>query len=1252
MKILKITLENLASYDGRYTIDFTIPPLRDAGLYSIVGATGSGKSTILDAICLALYGKAPRFEGATDLKYFDNKEQHTKERSKILLPGDTRNILRKGAKEGRAEVDFIANDGLRYRAIWYAKHGTKQYAPRERTLIRYTPRDGRETEETLFRRNADSPLFQQVIGLDYDQFTRTIMLAQNSFANFIKCDGKEKARLLEKLTGTEIYTKIATRINARFKEAQSRLNEFNIRLEGDRRDLLEDSARDACNAQVQASMAKEKELEEEEKAIERSREWLKRKHSTEAALHEDQAALDRKLQEGHSHAEAERQLAVYNSLGQVSPLWGTYTQLQSDLAKSGAEQENARAGLEKAVAQQKEAEQCATASKARCEAAEKETLLLQPLLKEARRIQSLLEAKATELDKEARRHHEARQKAEAAEKAATDNRKRQEAAQAALKEAGEKLAALTPYERPLQQPDILQKALDDLKRQTGKAAAEETAIRQVRTTLATLTATVDRLKAERDNRKKSHAATGKQLQELEAALEKMDGNAIRKATLAAKDSADSFKRAAECWVDYFRERRRVATLRQQAGEYAQKEAQLRKTGLELKQQRQKLEEVLPGLQTAYNLLVGENVEKIRTTLQEGTPCPVCGAVHHPYAARQEADAATRLLHSKLEATQALKNDLETRLDTARGQFNAISGTLAGIRRELQAAEESLPEKEAAWKAFRKLDASLAEDIPVEDKDKARLRYAALKESQTRYTALYEESLKKEEAFAALEAKCKQARSQKDAQLLALQETEAECNRKALEKVRKEQELEGLLRQLQESKDTGKRLTGELDSYGLEDNWKDLWRHDPDAYAALWDARAATRKQAVTAKEQADTELKTLAAASTTLQAQASETDSNLKESCTALKRVEEDIRNLRKQLNAFWDGKRPDEVEQACTDRLTRARAQAEQDNRTANEAHLNVEKLRAAVKDKNLRLNRLEAQRNGLRQEVESTIHHYGLHITFEELPWYFNPARHWEETRTLLTRLKGELKELEGRIKAAESQLALIEKETNRTDLDENTLKERLSALQTAISKERQSRQEWLVQLENDRKAGLRLKESADTAKRLQKAFADWGELNKLMGANQGDDVRQAAQCYTLQFLVAHANRQLRMLTSRYRLVQVPDSLSLRIKDMDYAGEERNISSLSGGETFLVSLALALGLSAISSGNHNYGMLFIDEGFGTLDQESLNTVIDALSTLQSIQGKKVGVISHTPEMRERVPVQIQVIKGNADGKSRLRVV
>ena len=163
-------------------------------------------------------------------------------------------------------------------------------------------------------------------------------------------------------------------------------------------------------------------------------------------------------------------------------------------------------------------------------------------------------------------------------------------------------------------------------------------------------------------------------------------------------------------------------------------------------------------------------------------------------------------------------------------------------------------------------------------------------------------------------------------------------------------------------------------------------------------------------------------------------------------------------------------------------------------------------------------------------------------------------------------------------------------------------------------------------------------------------WAKLNELAGSADGAKFRRIAQGYTLDVLLSYANVQLRQLSRRYRLERVPDTLALQVIDQDMCDEIRTVHSLSGGESFLVSLALALGLSSLYSNRMKVESLFIDEGFGSLDAETLRVAMDALESLRT-QGRKIGVISHVQEMTERIPVQIRVNRAG-NGRSYLDVI
>ncbi|MBU1458606.1 MAG: exonuclease SbcC, partial [Gammaproteobacteria bacterium] len=219
-----------------------------------------------------------------------------------------------------------------------------------------------------------------------------------------------------------------------------------------------------------------------------------------------------------------------------------------------------------------------------------------------------------------------------------------------------------------------------------------------------------------------------------------------------------------------------------------------------------------------------------------------------------------------------------------------------------------------------------------------------------------------------------------------------------------------------------------------------------------------------------------------------------------------------------------------------------------------------------------------------------------------------------------------------------------------DADALEIQFSAQQGSCeSAEQRSTETRAALLDDDRRRNQSqalLQQIADATAESQR----WGRIAALIGSSDGGAFRKIAQAYNLDLLVQHANVQLRQLARRYRLKRGGSPLGLLVMDTEMGDELRSVHSLSGGETFLVSLALALGLASMASSKLKIESLFIDEGFGSLDPESLQIAMDALDSLQA-QGRKVAVISHVAEMHERIPVQIQVQR-QGNGQSGLKIV
>ncbi|WP_395747907.1 AAA family ATPase [Prosthecobacter sp.] len=192
---------------------------------------------------------------------------------------------------------------------------------------------------------------------------------------------------------------------------------------------------------------------------------------------------------------------------------------------------------------------------------------------------------------------------------------------------------------------------------------------------------------------------------------------------------------------------------------------------------------------------------------------------------------------------------------------------------------------------------------------------------------------------------------------------------------------------------------------------------------------------------------------------------------------------------------------------------------------------------------------------------------------------------------------------------------------------------------------------QVRNDDEARKRREAGGAELQAAEAEAVRWGRLKELIGSADGAKFSRFAQSLTLRQLIGLANEHLKVLAERYRLMAAEgDELDLRIVDLYQANVDRPMESLSGGESFLASLALALGLSELASRHHPIDSLFIDEGFGTLDTETLEVALSALENLRS-RGKTIGLISHVELLKERLTTQVRVVRG-AGGTSRIEVV
>lgn len=273
------------------------------------------------------------------------------------------------------------------------------------------------------------------------------------------------------------------------------------------------------------------------------------------------------------------------------------------------------------------------------------------------------------------------------------------------------------------------------------------------------------------------------------------------------------------------------------------------------------------------------------------------------------------------------------------------------------------------------------------------------------------------------------------------------------------------------------------------------------------------------------------------------------------------------------------------------------------------------------------------------------------------FNAALLNDDQRQQLQRRKEQLQQRQVEASALLTQaVANLEQQRQQrpegldeSQADPQTLGQDLAALAQQLKTLQLRQGEVRNQLESDAARRLNQQSLFEQISQGQQQYDDWSYLNQLIGSKEGDKFRKFAQGLTLDHLVYLANNQLGRLHGRYLLQRkTSDALELQVVDTWQADALRDTRTLSGGESFLVSLALALALSDLVSHKTSIDSLFLDEGFGTLDAETLDTALDALDSLNA-SGKTIGVISHVEAMKDRIPVQIKVKKVNGLGISRL---
>ena len=1063
MRILQVRFKNLNSLVGEWEIDLAHPAFASDGIFAITGPTGAGKTTILDAICLALYGRTPRL-------------------NKVTKGGNE--IMSSQTGECFAEVTFETQAG-RFRCHW-SQHRARKKPDGDLQTPKHeiANADSGEIFESRIRGVADQ--IEVATGMDFDRFTRSMLLAQGGFAAFLQAAPDERAPILEQMTGTEIYSRISIRVHERQRDEREKLNLLQAETSGIV--ILEPEQEKEIQQALESKQKEETDLTSKSADTRKAISWL----TTIDGLKKEIISLTDEASKLQSDIDAfkpdrdvlSRALSAALLDGPYATLTAIRKQQVDDQIAVKAE-EKALPDLESSAKEQAESLKLA---EQQADKVKKELKAVASLIQKVRS----LDQKLADQKKAVSECEESCQKD--VPKIDTDQQARLKE-QEKCSEAQKTLELVDGYLKEHAQDEWLISGLAGVEEQLGGLLSKQKEIVQKEvdqekavTALEQATNSLADCQMQCGTRKQELDDASKRLQQGKDALNQLLGDRL------------------------LREYR------------TEKEILLR--------------------EMAFLAKIGE-LEDHRAKLEDGKPCPLCGATEHPFAegnvpvpdeAEQKIGVLTNMISKAEDQDAAIKKLKES-------EVTACKSLTEGEKRETAAAND----KKVAEKALTEVKEGL---------EKLRTDFS----------------------------KRRQAVS---ANLLPLGITEIP-----------DADVSSLL----------ESLKARLKKWQVQVNSKtDIEKQiaDIDSEMKRLDAVIETQSKALAEKS----------------------------EHLETLKKTHTNGSDERKEL---YGDKNPDDEELL----LNKAVSEAEGAEKRARDLHNELQQkwntAKTHVESLKKRIDQREPELRKSETEFFTALEPVGFLDENQFLEAILTAGQR-DELLEKEKELDDSQTDLKARQKDRETRLT-TETAKKVTDKSLEELEPKFKEYEDSLKELRDSNASLKYKLSENTAAKERIKAKQTAIEGQQKECYRWGNLHELIGSANGKKYRNFAQGLTFEIVISHANRQLQKMTDRYLLVRDDaQPLELNVIDNYQAGEIRSTKNLSGGESFIVSLSLALGLSHMASKNVRVDSLFLDEGFGTLDEEALDTALETLVGLQQ-DGKLIGVISHVPALKERISIQIQV--------------
>ncbi len=1197
MKILSIRLKNLASLSGEHFIDFESEPLASSGLVAIVGKTGAGKSTILDAMCLALFNKIPRLK--------DSDGKLTDADGSELLTNSPLTVLRRGTAHGFAELTFVAQDQKHYMARWELKRSREKADGKLQSVQRYLKclTDGVVVAD---KAKAVDTSIHQITQLTFEQFTRAVLLAQSEVTAFLKARDNERGELLEYLTNSSIFAKIGQLAFERTKAVAVKRKELENLL--GHIEILSDEQVAELSNQFQMVNAEYQKLDAEKSQLEKQRLWFERKQKFDQEIILKQQTVDTHLQEQQNLAPERERLTRLEIFSEIRP----YVFQQQQLIK--AEQQ-----LAPQIQQQ---QNIFNELSTQFEAQKSQYLHAETALAEIQNFENLNLEKIN---------------------AVRDCNTERDRIVIEFKAIQAKLVELEQVQQPyIQQKQQLEQRIQQIQQQQNHVNGQLLSTQQFTTLDKGLSAHLQQLVQfiqqyqNIENQLGNPAQAEKQLNaqktELRQAIEQSgniaqleqrveQGRLQRESKINQRNQLDVIQQKLNQYFDLQSE-----SLHTQE-KFSHITAQLQQTEKSTliaeqdyqsaKDTRLKLQEILQQ----QRLLHTENVEHLREELTDGEPCLVCGSTSHPYKVDDSAVSKVLFdLHQQQEQQATIKEQ-ETLKNWQQSQQHLSK--FSAEHEQLKSAIQSNSEKTS------QIVNALNEQIQTADIQ------LDLSLSPAEITQNFQQFIQQNQ--------------------LDLHHLETQTNQ-SIVNIKQQQQLIQNIQQAEHLLQNAQNLQQQVSHLVtcLSDAEKVQWQQQTTAQAQQLHTQLKKRllqiEQFEQLKQQFDHASQQLHATQLNLD-NTSNQIAEMSENFNAIKikgqQNTEKANQLILEMTGLSDVK-PNEWLAEHDVKRQNSQIHYQQLKQQFDQSRSQYDKQKSRVEQLQAQQQQSQNSLNQVNLDIQNWLN---VHTDFQvndlaELA-QITPAQE-QKIRQNLQNTERLLHEASSVLKTIQAQLT--EHSLQHPELDFAQLQQLITDNIEALKAQSEIRDQIKIDLAKHESNLQKQKQFADQIQEVQQEEHRWSKISGLMGDSTGKKFRDYAQQFNLDILLEHANQQLAMLSQRYTLKRLDNSLSLAIIDHDMDGETRSVASLSGGESFLTALALSLAIANMASGSMKIESLFIDEGFGTLDASSLHMVMNALDQLQN-QGRKVVLISHIQDMHERIPVQIQV-KPLGAGASTIEVV